>query len=124
MSESISVMVGHGCTLEQAAERVGYAIGQPLEFLINEWGPRFVKDTMGIDITAYSDHGLVDDSGIEFSAYPIEIQFNREGGTDAELRNELCRVLALRSASLIYSKYKCKCLVVHEAAHVVESFGR
>jgi len=77
---------------------------------------------MGVDILAYADHELEDDAGIEFSRYPIQVQFVKHAGSDAELRTELARIMAQLAGSVISSETKCECLVVDEVQRLARKF--
>lgn len=122
MTTSTSLFVGPGCSLETVAEWIGRIIQHPLTRSINEWGPVYKGTLMGVAILGYADHELEDDAGIEFSRYPVQVQFIRHAGPDAELRTELARIMAQLAGSVISSETECECLVVDEVQRLVRKF--
>lgn len=122
MTTSTSVFVGPGSTLGQVAEWIGHMIEHPLTESTNEWGPVYKGSLMGVSITAYADHEFEDDAGIEFSRYPIQVQFTRFAGPDPELRTELARIMAQLAGSVISSELDCECIVVDETQHLLRKY--
>ena len=64
----------------------------PLALAAGKDGPLYRTAVAGLDAVVFGDHGLVDDAGIEFSRYSIEIDFEparASGGTAALARREV-----------------------------------
>jgi hypothetical protein len=77
----------------------------------------------GVAVTFEESHDLVDDQGIPFSSLPVAISFGRSGAqSDADLRDELCSVLARLTARLLVRGKASKVLVVRDAQQLLEEW--
>lgn len=125
MSVSVDVFVAANSKIEGIITCTEQVIGHRLERADGEEGALYKNSVMGIEIAAIYEHGLVDDVGIEFSRYPIQISFTRYAGApEAELLTELCRILALICASTISRVCNNECIVVDGLQHIIASFPK
>lgn len=78
-------------------------------------------EIMGVSVTFEDSHGIVDDMGIPFEAYPVCVEFARSGSqTEPELREALCRVLALLCGRLLVDRGYADTMVVRDLQEIVE----
>jgi len=76
----------------------------------------------GITVTLVSAHDLVDDCGIAFSRYPLQVNFVRYAGEVPDLRAQLCEVLARLIAKRLNQRTRRKTLVVAEMQKLMAEY--
>jgi len=77
-------------------------------------------EVLEVPITFDPAHDMVDDMGIAFSEFPVAVDFARSGAQpDADLREELCRVLALLLGRYLYRSGLAN-IVVRDSQALVE----
>ena len=65
---------------------------------------------LGLSLSLFDDHGLVDNMGISFSKYEYELDFSVY--TAEEGREALRRSMALHAARVFYGRFGWPCTVV------------
>lgn len=82
-------------------------------------------EVVEVSITFQAGHGLEDDMGIPFEEYPVSLEFARSSSqSEPELRESLCRVLAMLCARLIATRGHADTMVVRDLQELVESAAR
>ena len=93
-----------------------------LEKCFNDFNEEiYSKSISGIRVYAYSNHDLLDDCGIQFSRYSIQVGFEALSFPYGDLRERQCRVLALLVANAATDDLGCECIVVEELQKLIAS---
>lgn len=78
-------------------------------------------EVLDVPITFDAAHDIVDDMGIAFSEFPVAVEFARSGAQpDADLREELCRVLALLLGRHLYRASGLANIVVRDSQTLID----
>jgi len=84
----------------------------------------FEAEVSGTCVALFDKHGLVDDCGIEFTQFPLEIDFTRYAGTTTSDCNEVkLHSLAVSLAERLSKQFGARCIVVENLQRIVQSFG-
>jgi len=87
-------------------------------------GHIFEGKVSGACVALFDNHGLVDDCGIEFTQFPLEIDFTRYAGTMTSDCNEVTFYsLAVSLAGRLSKQFRSRCIVVENLQRIVQSFG-
>ena len=123
MSSEFSVfMKGDGKALLGIAESM---LGCNFSLPNAELGNARHAEVFEVAITFQDNHGLQDDMGIPFEEYPVSLEFIRSASqSEPELRDSLCRVLAMLCGRLMAARGHADTLVVRDLQEVVESWAR
>jgi len=79
------------------------------------------SEWMQVPITFEYSHDMLDDMGIAFSAYPVAVGFSRSGlQDDGDIREELCRSLALLLGRQLHREACTANVVVKDSQRILE----
>jgi len=119
MSSEFSVfMKGEAKTLLLQLEAI---LGCSFEPPSSDCGGARHAEVLEVALTFADSHGIVDDMGIPFEAYPLSVEFARSGSqSEPELRDALCRVLALLCGRLLAERGYADTMVVRDLQEIVE----
>lgn len=82
-------------------------------------------EILEVAVTFEDSHGIIEDMGIPFEAYPVSVEFARSGSqAEPELREALCRVLALLCGRLLAERGYADTMVVRDLQELVEHRDR
>jgi hypothetical protein len=126
MSDTVSIFVGNGPSIAECRRVVENHLQIPLVHRadMDSMGYLFVADVSGVTVSLFNNHGLDDDCEIEFTRFPLEIDFTRYAGTTALDWNEATfRSLVLSLAQRLSIQFKTPCIVVDNLQVIVQSFG-
>jgi hypothetical protein len=124
MSETLSVFVGGCPSIEECRKLVESNLKIHLIRTTDSEGHRFGGKLSGAYVALFDNHGLVDDCGIEFTQFPLEIDFTRSAGANTPDWNEttfLCSAVSL--AERLSKQFRTRCIVVENLQRIVQSFG-
>ncbi len=73
MASMVSIFFGPEAGLDSAARAIERMLGRTPASTRNDLGQRYTWRILNMEVTAFDEHGLVDDCGIEFTSFPLEI---------------------------------------------------
>lgn len=76
MSRILNIFVDDTAELRKLVDILESSLSIPLRETASHDGVRFSGSILGISVTLFKDHGLVNDKGIAFEDYPIEIDLD------------------------------------------------
>lgn len=119
----LSIFIQTMAGLDDLARTVGQLIGHRLVKEELDLGPVYRTVVLGIELSLVDDHGLVDDSGIQFSAYEYQLKLIAlRAGMAADGFAPFYRSCATYLASLLAARYDCQVIVVANLQRCVASF--
>lgn len=123
MSETLSIFVGRGPSLEECRILTEEDLQIQLTPRLDSEGHLFEGNVSGVCVALFDNHGLVDDCGIEFTQFPLEIDFTRYAGTSAPEWNEKTFLhSAFSLAERLSKQFRVFCIVVKNLQRIVQSF--
>lgn len=124
MSETLSIFVGSGPSIEECRNLVETDLQIHLTQRSDSEGHLFEGNFSGVSVALFDEHGLVDDCGIEFTQFPLEIDFTRYGGTSSPDWSETTYLgSAVSLAESLSKQFRSRTIVVENLQRVVQSFG-
>lgn len=122
MSDTLSIFVSNGPSIEECRNLIENHLRINLTKRIDIEGHLFEGEVLGACVALFDDHGLDDDCGIEFTKFPLEIDFTRYAGTKAPDWNEATYLsLAVSIAESLSKQFNSRCLIVENLQRIVKS---
>jgi hypothetical protein len=123
MCETLSIFVGSGPSIDDCRNLVENNLETHLVQKTDSEGHLFEGNYLGVCVALFNNHGLVDDCGIEFTQFPLEIDFTHYAGTNTRDWNEATFLRsALSLAERLSKQLRTRCLVVQNLQRIVQSF--
>jgi hypothetical protein len=82
-------------------------------------GALWVSNVFGVRLAVVDGHGLIDDCGISFTQYPLQVSLTLYAGRIPIAGPQLCRALARVFASVACAA-GAECLIVEELQRVLD----
>lgn len=119
-----NIMIENGCSLEELAGYFTSELKLPVQRCETPSGAvyRGRKGECSFDI--FDDPGLVDDGGIAFSKFKLQIDLEWNPDVESISKSELHKECALDLASKISAKFRTHCIVVRDLQQLIASFER
>jgi hypothetical protein len=121
MSYTVSIFISEGPSIEECVRVLEDYFQVSPELRSNTDGRSFEAVIPGAFLSLFDNHGLVDDCGIEFTRYPLEIDFTRSGHAYSEVNALLSAAAPLAEA--LSRKLNVRCIVVDNLQRIVQTFG-
>jgi hypothetical protein len=120
----LSVFVSTAITAKQVAQRLGATIGLVPCVEHPEKGSRWRWRLLGVDVILFDFHGLVNDCGIDFEAFQLQIDLLglKEPRTLREM-DALVGAVAYFLAAEAAKVFQCKTMVVDNLQRELATFG-
>ena len=124
MSKTLSIFVGSEPSIEECRNLVEGNLRIHLTESTASEGFLFEGEVSGAGVALFDNHGRVDDCGIEFTRFPVEIDFTRYAGTNGPDWDDTTFVcLAVSLAKKLSKQLRSQCIVVEDLQRIVQSFG-
>jgi hypothetical protein len=124
MSETLSILVSSGPSIEQCREVIEDQLRIPLRQRSDVEWCLFESEISGVSVSLFDDHGLEDDYGIEFTKFKFEIDFTRYAGTAGpEWTSGSILASAVALAKRLSTEFGVRTIVVENLSRIVQSFG-
>lgn len=120
----LSVFVATAISAKQVAQRLGVAIGMVPCLEHADQGARWRWRLLGIELILFDLHGLVNDCGIEFESFQIQIDLldSTDPSTQRQV-NALIPAMAELLAATAANVFQCKTMVVENLQRQSAVFG-
>ncbi|AGA28530.1 hypothetical protein [Singulisphaera acidiphila] len=124
MSETVSVFVSGNPTIEECRNAIEKHLQILLVQRMDTDGHLFEGVISGVWVTLFDNHGLDDDCGIEFTQFPVEIDFTRYARNNSLDWNEtIFFSLVVSLSERLSEQFRARCIVVKNLQQIVRSFG-
>ena len=124
MSETLSIFVGADSSIEGCRQIVEDHLQTPLRQRMDSEEHLFEGEAAGACVALFDNHGLVDDCGIEFTQFSLEIDFTHYAGTKTSNWSEASfRSLVISLAERLSQRFRSCCIVVENFQRIVRRIG-
>lgn len=123
MAKPQSIFVKYAGDKGDIVDAIGEVVGQSLTGEDRDVGTIHRGRALDVEFSLFGDHGLLDDSGIEFSKYDYQLKLTpfevglRTGTFDAMYQN-----LALFLAERLAASLRCETMVVENLQREIATF--